>query len=184
MKEWVTEGSFPPPKKKENEEVQSRNSPSGSVFDQMEIKDDILMVQLKREETANVVTLLPRVYRDTVLTMLHNDRTAGHLGVARTKERVLERFYWPTVEKDVREHCETCIQCQRRSHPTPLRQAGFRTEICSRPFERVALDITEMPMSSKGNKYALVVMDYFTKYVQVYPMPDQTAQTVSGVCWT
>ena len=154
------------------------------LFDQMEINDDILMVQLKREETANVVTLLPRIYRDTVLTMLHNDRTAGHLGVARTK-RVLERFYWPTVEKDVREHCETFIQCQRRSHPTPLRQTGFRTEICSRPFERVALDITEMPMSSKGNKYALVVMDYFTKYVQVYPMPDQTAQIVSGAnCWT
>ena len=178
VKEWVAEGKYPPKKKlkKCNRELRFLVR----FFDQMIIVDDILKIQLERDEKTTVATLLPRVYRDTVMTMLHNDRTAGHLGVARTKEKVLERFFWPTVEKDVREHCETCIQCQRRSQPTPQRQAGFRTEVCSRPFERVAIDITEMPMSSRGNKYALVVMDYFTKYVHIYPMADQTAQTVSG----
>ena len=49
----------------------------------------------------------------------------------------------------------------------------------SRPFERLALDITEMPISSDGNKYALVIMDYFSKYVRIYPMKDQKAVTVS-----
>ena len=178
MKEWVSEGKLPPKKRLKKYHRDLRRL--ARLFDQMTIEDDVLKIQLKRNEMTTVMTLLPKVYCETVIKMLHNDRTSGHLGTVRTRERVLERFFWPSVEKDVREHCETCIQCQRRSQPTPLRQAGFRTEVCSRPFERVALDITEMPMSSKGNKYALVIMDYFTKYVHIYPMSDQTAQTVSG----
>lgn len=54
------------------------------------------------------------------------------------------------------------------------------SEATSRPFERIALDITEMPVSSSGNKFALVVMDYFSKYVRIYPMKDQKATTVSS----
>ena len=55
----------------------------------------------------------------------------------------------------------------------------MKTEVVSRPYERVAMDITEMPSSARGNKYALVVMDYFSKYVHVYPMANQTAESVA-----
>ena len=41
------------------------------------------------------------------------------------------------------------------------------------------MDITEMPCSSRGNRYALVIMDYFSKLVKVYPMKDQKAETVA-----
>ena len=50
----------------------------------------------------------------------------------------------------------------------------MKTEVVSRPYERVAMDITEMPLSARGNKYALVVMDHFSKMFifHVYPMAD------------
>ena len=51
-------------------------------------------------------------------------------------------------------------------------QATFQKDDYSHPFERVAIDITEMPTSTRGNKYTLVVMDCFTKYVYLYPMQD------------
>ena len=177
MKEWVVDGKLPSKKKLKKCSRELRTL--ARFFDQMVIEEDILKMQKEHEESTTTVTILPRVYREMVLKMLHNDCTAGHFGAVRTRERVLKRFFWPTVEKDVREHCETCIECQRRSQPTPPRQAAFRTETSSKPFERMAIDITEMPMSSRGNKYTLVVMDYFSKYVYVYPMPDQTARTVS-----
>ena len=34
-------------------------------------------------------------------------------------------------------------------------------------------------MSARGNRYALVAMDYFTKYVFTYPMQNRTAETIS-----
>ncbi|CAM9427833.1 unnamed protein product, partial [Choristocarpus tenellus] len=29
-------------------------------------------------------------------------------------DRVRDRFWWPTLHKDVREWCESCQSCQRR----------------------------------------------------------------------
>ena len=43
----------------------------------------------------------------------------------------------------------------------------------------MATDILELPMTSKGNRYVLVVKDHFTKYVNLYALPNQTAQSVT-----
>ncbi|GFW28844.1 retrovirus-related Pol polyprotein from transposon 412 [Trichonephila clavipes] len=50
------------------------------------------------------------------------------------------------------------------------------------PFELIAFDILgPLPRSSDGNKNILVVMDYFTKWPEAYPIPDQEASTVAEV---
>lgn len=49
----------------------------------------------------------------------------------------------------------------------------------SRPLQRVAVDILELPVTSQGNRYILVVEDYFTKFVNLYALPNQTAHTVA-----
>lgn len=37
----------------------------------------------------------------------------------------------------------------------------------------------ELPVTSVGNRYVLVVQDHFTKYVNAYAMSDQKATTVA-----
>ena len=47
-------------------------------------------------------------------------------------------------------------------------------------LERVALDILgPLPKSDSGNKYIMVVAEYFTKWTEAYPIPNQEAVTVA-----
>ena len=48
------------------------------------------------------------------------------------------------------------------------------------PFERIAMDVAgPFPTSSNGNKYVLVVMDYFSKWPEAYPLPNQETKTIA-----
>lgn len=42
-------------------------------------------------------------------------------------------------------------------------------------FQRVTTDILELPVTSNGNRYVLEVEDYFTKFVNLYALPNQMA---------
>lgn len=47
------------------------------------------------------------------------------------------------------------------------------------PFHRVGVDIIELPLTVNGNKYVIVFVDYLTKWVEAFPAPDQTAETIA-----
>ena len=48
------------------------------------------------------------------------------------------------------------------------------------PWERLGLDITgPHPVSAKGNRYILTVIDHFTKWIELIPMRNQEAATVA-----
>lgn len=54
--------------------------------------------------------------------------------------------------------------------------------VTSRPYERVALDILgPLPETPDRNKYILVIGDYFSKWTEAFPLPNQEAQTVAKV---
>ena len=47
-------------------------------------------------------------------------------------------------------------------------------------MDRVAVDVLgPLPRTSRGNRYVLVAIDYFTKWMEAYPLPDQEATTVA-----
>ena len=47
-------------------------------------------------------------------------------------------------------------------------------------MNRVAVDVLgPLPRTSRGNRYVLVAIDYFTKWMEAYPLPDQEATTVA-----
>ena len=43
----------------------------------------------------------------------------------------------------------------------------------------VGVDVLQLPMSMDGNQYAVVFMDYFTKWPEVFAVPDHTAETIA-----
>lgn len=49
------------------------------------------------------------------------------------------------------------------------------------PFERIAMDIAgPFPVTDNGNKYIMIIADYFTKWTEAFAIPNQEAETVAN----
>ena len=124
--------------------------------------------------------ILPKSLRTEVLQQLHDTQTAGHLGVAKTLNRVRERFYWVQCRRDVQEWCRNCDLCAQKQGPQKKIKAPMAQYNTGSPMERIAIDVLgPQPITETGNKYILIVADYFMKWVEAYPMPNQEATTVA-----
>jgi hypothetical protein len=125
--------------------------------------------------------ILPLQCRSAVLQIAHDVPTAGHLGINKTRSRILCRYYWPGVFKEVADHCRSCEVCQR----SPGGNRRIRAEmvpmpLVERPFERIAMDIVgPLPRSKAGNKYILTVCDYATRYPEAIPLPSIEAERIA-----
>ena len=126
--------------------------------------------------------VVPQLLRKEVFEQLHGSPTCGHFGVTKTLARIRERFFWPRCRQSVEEWCRKCEKCAAskgpgRKHKGPMKQFNVGA-----PLERVTLDILgPLPTSVRGNKYILIVGDYFTKWVEAYPLENQKAETVAEV---
>ena len=124
--------------------------------------------------------VLPRVCHGTVMSLAHSIPLAGHLGKKKTTNRVLQRFYWPTIHRDIAEFCRTCESCQKCSSRKGVRAPLVPLPIISQPFERITMDIVgPLPRSRLGNRYVLVICDYATRYPEAVPMKHIDAVSVT-----
>lgn len=126
--------------------------------------------------------VLPKAFRSDVMRQMHEGQVGGHFGVERTVARLQTRYYWYRMREDVALWCSTCTSCAAKARPRKTPQAPMGTVRVGAPMERIALDIMG-PLNETECKqsFVLVIQDYFTKYVEAYPLPDQQAVTVARV---
>ncbi len=58
------------------------------------------------------VLLVPQHLIPDILHEAHGHFLSGHFGVSKTKQRLLQSYYWPNMEKDISEHLQGCNKCQ------------------------------------------------------------------------
>jgi hypothetical protein len=127
-----------------------------------------------------IQVVVPLSLRPLVMKHLHDDLMAGHLAYYRTYMRVKHNYYWPTMREDIQNYCKVCQRCLENTKST-LRAFLHPLELAQALFDVVGMDFMGpfKPPSTHGNKYIMVVTDYFSKYVEVAALPDQTAETTA-----
>ena len=118
--------------------------------------------------------------RPSILEELHQGVGSGHLGHDKTLSRLKQRFHWPGHFNDVRNWCKSCVNCNTKKISAPTQRAPMGTIIAGYPMQIVDTDLVgPLPESENGNRYILVVADYFTCWMEAFPIPNQEASTVA-----
>lgn len=112
--------------------------------------------------------VIPKSMRLEVLTKLHN----GHIGIIKCKKRVRDMLYWPGVSRDIEEFvlkCKTCEKYRSFNCKEPL----ISHEIPELPFCKIGMDF-----ATYGNQDYLIVVDYYSKWIEAKLVKDKTTDTV------
>lgn len=155
-----------------------------SYWDALLIKDDVLY---KRWEAPNLKSsflqlIVPRKRIKDILKEAHDSPSGGHFGVNKTLEKIRKRFYWATCKQDVEDWCKSCQACIAKKGPVGKGKSPLQIYNVGTPFQRVQMDILgPLPKTLSGNKFLLVVVDCFTKWVEAFPLKSIRAKAIAEV---
>ena len=119
-----------------------------------------------------------KVLQQQLMTKTHAGAFSGHFAAQGMYRKLAMQYWWKGMYTDIYHHCRNCLTCAsfgggaRRHHP-PLQPLPVGA-----PFERVGIDIMEMPQTCEGNRDVLVIVDYLTKWTEAFPMQDQSSETI------
>ena len=136
-----------------------------------------------QDGSPNQRALIPPQLVTDVIKYIYEGPFSAHDSFQRTYAKIAQQFFWLFMKRDIALYvaaCDVCIKfrrCAREPHAAlhPI-HVGFRNEI-------VALDCMggnlSLPTTEHGNKYILTVVDLFSKFYVVVPMPDRSASNVA-----
>ena len=103
--------------------------------------------------------IMPYSLRQRAIKLAHE----GHQGLAKTKQLIREKLWFPRIDKNVEELIRSCIPCQANctaAQPVPLKM----NELPPKPWHTVHVDFCG-PFST--GEYLLVVIDAYSRFPEV-----------------
>lgn len=108
----------------------------------------------------------------------------GHFENETVYNRLKEKYFWKGMIKDIDHFVKRCTTCQRMKTMTPI-EHGAKAFAVNGIFERIGMDLTGgFPESQEGYSRILVIIEYMTKVVRLYPMKTKRASEVAEHLWT
>ncbi|GJW94370.1 reverse transcriptase domain-containing protein [Tanacetum coccineum] len=112
-----------------------------------------------------------------ILKACHSGPTGGHYGANYTARKIFDSgFYWPTIYKDAHDFVTRCDICQRQGKITQRDEMPQNSIQVCEIFDVWGIDFMGPLPSSRRNKYILVVVDYFSKWVEAKVLPTNDAR--------
>lgn len=113
--------------------------------------------------------VLPRGHQLEEVRRVHR---RGHPGFARTLATLQERFWWPTMNKDVNKVIQTCDKCLRYNPPRG-KKPGFLLPVTA-PYAMHSLGI-DFTGPFDGGRHIIVAVDIFSRFVFAQECSSQSA---------
>ncbi len=145
------------------------------------LKDRLYRVTQDAQSKQDTTQLLvPKSRREMLFQAAHCNPMAGHLGQATTLNRLMARFFWPGIHENVRRWCAACRECQLVNPPASPKAPLRPLPLMQVPFELIGMDlIGPLERSARGHRFALVLVDYATRYPEAVALRNISAKSVA-----
>jgi hypothetical protein len=121
---------------------------------------------------------IPKSVRNDLLRTFHEEPIAGHLGVRKTYFRMGTRFYWYGMRTDVGKFIKGCVKCQACKN-IPIPSVPASSLLPKGPWDIISIDLMgPYPRTARQNESLLVVVDMFSKYVEMFALRTATAEKI------
>ena len=153
------------------------------VYNYVLINGILYRLPTRLYQDPQIVLLEESQLKNQLLSLVHQSQTgAAHLGEQKTRAAIEKIAIWNNMRKDIATYVQQCQLCQQRKDPSAyrLREPLHQFEIPTKPWQRVHTDVIgPLPLTLLGNKYIIVFVDAFSKYIVAEPVADQKAHTTA-----
>jgi hypothetical protein len=122
------------------------------------------------------VPYVPSSMIHQLLEAYHDSPTSGHLGINKTWHKIRDRYYWPGMYKQIKQHIVACTKCKQ------FKISRTKSSGKLQPIEPPTgiLDLMgPLTQSSNGCKYILVCTDYLSRFAITQATMNCTAETAA-----
>ncbi|KAK8945084.1 hypothetical protein KSP39_PZI007855 [Platanthera zijinensis] len=121
----------------------------------------------------------------TILREVHSGECGSHLGARTLERRILRQgYFWPTMKKDSGAYARKCVQCQKFAPLQHQAAQSLRSITTPSPFAVWGMDlIGPFPMASGQRRFIIVMIDYFSKWIEAKALAKTTTQVVRNFIW-
>ena len=130
------------------------------------------------EEDGTLRVVPPVSWRERLFLEAHGGKFGAHLSDAKVFSELRRHYWWIGMRRDIIRWTKGCLVCATRSVGRAVRPPLTPFPVAG-PFDRIGVDVVQFPKTSRGNQYAVVFMDYLTKWPKVFAVPDQSAATIA-----
>lgn len=171
------------PSRRERSGLDVRSLAMLKQWEKLKVREGVLYRETRDpvSKIKRIQLVLPVSLVDEALKGVHD--LAGHQGQTRTLHLARQRFFWPNMERDVKEYVRCCGRCVLAKTPEPAARAPLESIKTSAPMELVCIDFWSAEDKNKSSVDVLVVTDHFTKMAHAFPCRNQTAKQIARKLW-
>ena len=125
--------------------------------------------------------VVPKCLWGKISKLTHDVAVRSHMGIVKTRDKILRYFWWPSIHKRVKQYVRTYDVCQGNDKTCKERKASMVCPpVISKIFSRVSCDmIGPLPVSEKiQNRFILTCIDHATRLVDCNPLKDHQASNI------
>ena len=153
--------------------------------DSFYISQNGLLYHLDRNLTRSMLDafsrlVVPQSMKYEILSNMHNHVAGAHFGVHKTFQKLKRRYWWPSMFKDVKDWCKSCVDCAMKKSPRNTKRGPLLPLFVEGAFDRVAVDVLgPFKPSNRQNRYIVVFSDYLTRWCEAFPVPSVEANVIA-----